>query len=88
LSAAVERIRQRLAALAPSHLEVIDESALHAGHRGASSGGGHYRLTIVSERFKGMNAVARHQEIYRALGDMMEEQIHALSISAFTPEEL
>ncbi|MDR3394404.1 MAG: BolA family transcriptional regulator [Parasulfuritortus sp.] len=87
MSATVEQLKQRLAVLEPQQLDVTDESALHTGHSGAAGGGGHYRLIIVSEHFKGMNAVARHRAIYQALGDMMREQIHALSISAFTPEE-
>lgn len=82
----IEQMRKRLDALHPTHIDIIDDSAQHAGHASAN-GGGHYRLVIVSESFKGMNAVNRHREIYRVLGDMMGEQIHALSISAFTPEE-
>ena len=80
-------MRQRLAVLNLTHVEIIDDSAKHAGHAGAAGGGGHYRLTIVSEQFKGMNTLTRHRTIYQALGDMMSEQIHALSISAFAPEE-
>lgn len=85
--ATAELIRQKLAVLEPTQLDVIDESAQHVGHRGAQ-GGGHYRLVIVSEKFKDMNLVARHRAIYQALGNLMGEQIHALSISAFTPDEL
>jgi BolA protein len=88
MSTTQELIKQKLTALEPHNLDIIDESALHAGHSGAAGGGGHYRLTIVSDHFKGMNAVARHRAVYQALGDLMREQIHALSISAFTPEEL
>ncbi len=79
-------IQQRLSALAPSTLHLEDESAQHAGHAGASSGG-HYRLTIVSPQFNGLNAVARHRLIYQSLGDLMQRGIHALAISAYTPEE-
>lgn len=83
-----EEIRARLAPLAPQHLEVLDESALHAGHAGARSGGGHYRLTMISAAFSGHNGVARHRMIYQALGDLMRTRVHALSITALSPEEL
>jgi len=82
-----QSIEQRLAALEPSRLELIDDSALHAGHEGAKSGGGHYRLTIVSPQFAGKNTVARHRMIYGALGPMMQQQIHALAIRAYAPDE-
>jgi BolA protein len=88
MNATIDLLKQKLAVLEPQQLDVIDESALHAGHSGAAGGGGHYRLIIISSRFNGMNAVARHRAVYQALGDMMREQIHALSITAFTPEEL
>lgn len=79
-------IRKRLEALAASTLNLEDESAQHAGHAGASSGG-HYRLTIVSSRFEGLNPVARHRLVYETLGNLMQNGIHALAISAYTPEE-
>ena len=81
-------IRQRLAALAPTQLELIDDSALHAGHAGARAGGKHFRLTIVAAAFAGKNTVARHRMIYDALGDLMHRDIHALAIQARSPEEL
>ena len=68
-------------------LDLDDESALHAGHEGAKSGGGHFRLTIVSPRFRGAATVARHRLVYDALGPMMQRDIHALAIKALTPEE-
>ena len=80
-------IEQKLAALEPSRLELADDSALHAGHEGAKGGGGHYRLTIVSQQFSGKNTVARHRMIYAALGPMMQQQIHALAIRAYAPDE-
>jgi BolA family transcriptional regulator, general stress-responsive regulator len=83
----IDQIRSRLASLAPSVLELEDDSALHAGHAGARSGGGHYRLTIVAAAFAGKNTVARHRMIYAALGDMMRKEIHALAIQARSPEE-
>lgn len=84
----MDEIRQRLAVLAPVKVELIDDSALHAGHAGARLGGGHYRLSIVSAAFAGKNTVSRHRMIYDALGDMMRKEIHALAIQAETPEDL
>lgn len=83
----MDRIREKLAVLAPLQLDLIDESHLHAGHAGARSGGGHYRLAIVSAAFSGKNTVARHRLVYDALGDMMRKDIHALAIQARTPDE-
>ena len=81
-------MRRRLATLAPSALELIDESAQHAGHAGAAPGGNtHWRLTIVSAAFSGRSTVARHRMIYDALGELMQHPIHALSIRARAPEE-
>jgi BolA family transcriptional regulator, general stress-responsive regulator len=73
--------------LSPEKLELIDDSAAHAGHAGARSGGGHYYVTIVSSAFEGKSMVQRHQMVYLALGDMMKQQIHALGINALTPSE-
>lgn len=75
-------------AFTPQKILVRDDSRLHAGHEGAKSGGGHFAVTIVSIAFQGKNPVQRHQMIYQALGDMMKKDIHALSIQAFTPDEL
>ncbi|MEW5944075.1 MAG: BolA family protein [Pseudomonadota bacterium] len=83
----IEQMRLKLAALAPEHLEIADDSAKHAGHEGAKGGGGHYRLTIVSAQFAGTTTVARHRMIYNALGDMMHKEIHALGIKAYAPGE-
>ena len=80
-------LREKLAGLQPRSLELIDDSALHAGHAGARSGGGHYRLRIVSESFTGKPTLARHRMIYTALGELMHAKIHALSIISLTPEE-
>lgn len=80
-------MRDRLAALHPVEIEIGDDSALHAGHAGARSGGGHYNLHIVSDAFEGKNTVARHRLIYAALGEMMKGEIHALAIRAQTAEE-
>lgn len=86
-SAVAQEIEQRLAALQPDKFELSDDSALHAGHEGAKSGGGHYSLTIVSAQFSGKNTLARHRLIYATLGPMMQQQIHALAIRAYAPEE-
>ncbi|HTT08115.1 MAG TPA: BolA family protein [Gammaproteobacteria bacterium] len=81
------RIRDRLQkALTPATMDLIDESHLHAGHAGAKSGRGHYRLRIVSSRFAGLNPVQRHRLVYDALGDLMQTDIHALSIDASAPD--
>ena len=80
-------IEDKLAALRPSRLELADDSALHAGHEGAKGGGGHYRLVIVSDQFSGKSTVTRHRMIYAALGPMMQQQIHALAIRAYAPDE-
>lgn len=82
-----QEIRRRLEeTLSPLHLELVDASAAHAGHREAG-GGGHFYLTIVSEAFRGRSLLERHQMVYRALGELMGREIHALSLRAYTPEE-
>ncbi len=81
-------IRARLAALEPVSIDLVDESERHAGHAGAAPGGQtHWRLSIVSPRFAGQPVVARHRMVYQALGDLMQHPIHALNISASSPEE-
>lgn len=82
----IDEIRNRVAVLNPLSLEIEDDSALHAGHAGAKSGG-HYRMTMVSDAFIGKNTVARHRLIYGALGELMRTRIHALAILALTAEE-
>lgn len=89
MSERVARMEARLRqALAPERLEIRDESAAHAGHAGARGGAGHYALTIVARAFEGHPPLARHRLVYRALGDMMGGEIHALRIDALTPAEL
>ncbi len=83
-----DRIEERLATLKPESLEVVDESAAHAGHAGARSGGGHYRLVIVARAFEGKSAQLRHRMVYEALGPMMKKEIHALAIRAYAPGEI
>ena len=83
-----DTIRARLAALEPLSLDLVDESAQHAGHAGWREGGGtHWRLAIVSPRCAGQSAVARHRMVYQALGELMHNPIHALAITARTPDE-
>jgi BolA protein len=80
-TARIEQMKQRLSEkLAPSHLEIIDDSHLHAGHAGAKSGKGHFTVIIQSDAFEGKRPLQCHQLVYGALGDMMQTDIHALSI--------
>lgn len=81
-------IVQKLAALSPEALDVLDESGKHIGHAGASGGGGHYQVFIVSPRFAGRPLQARHRMIYEALGTLMQREIHALAIKAYAPDEV
>jgi BolA protein len=74
-------------ALQPEFIEVLDDSQAHAGHEGAKSGGGHFYLTVTSDQFENKSLIQRHQLVYKALGEMMKKDIHALSIKAYTPEE-
>ncbi len=83
----IDAMRTSLAALDPVSIEIHDDSAKHAGHAGARSGGGHFRLAIVSPRFAGFRTMERHRLVYDALGPLMKREIHALSISAKTPDE-
>jgi len=76
-------LRERLAA---SEIEVIDEGHLHVGHAGAREGG-HFRVRIVSDRFKGLGRVARHRLVYHSLGPLMTRGIHALAVDARAPGE-
>jgi len=81
-------MRTRLAALDPVSLELVDESARHAGHAGARPGGNtHWNLKLISMKFSGLSSVARHRLVYAALGDLMHKPIHALAITASTPDE-
>jgi BolA family transcriptional regulator, general stress-responsive regulator len=83
-----ETIREQLAALEPQALDLVDESEMHRGHAGYREGGGtHWRLSIVSARFAGQSTLERHRMIYRALGSLMQHPIHALAITARSPEE-
>lgn len=90
MSERVDRIRSALqSALQPERLDIVDDSAAHAGHTGAmQSGGGHFSAFIVSNAFAGKSAVQRHQLVYKALGELMQTDIHALAIKALAPDEL
>ena len=82
------RIQAALAdAFSPQALDVVDDSARHAGHAGARDGRGHFNVDIVSDAFAGLSPIARHRAVYAALGEMMTTDIHALSIVARTPDE-
>lgn len=74
-------------ALAPMHLEVLDDSAKHVGHAGAQGGAGHFHVRILSEKFRGLPVLARHRLVYEALREMLPDQIHALGIEADAPGE-
>jgi len=79
----IQKIRERIdGALHPDVLEIVDESHKHVGHAGAKDGRGHFQVTIVSDRFKDIPPIQRHRLVYDAVGDLMETDIHALSINA------
>ncbi len=83
-----ERIESTLRqALSATEVQVIDESALHAGHAGAAAGGGHYRVTVVSPLFTGKSSVQRHRLVYAALADDLQRTIHALALTTLAPHE-
>ncbi len=84
----MDRIRELLTIdLSPEALDIADESAMHAGHAGAASGGGHFRLHLVSTRFEGVGKVGRHRLVYDCLREMMQKDIHALAMTLLTPAE-
>jgi len=73
-------------AFAPTALEIIDDSAAHAGHAGARSGG-HYRVKLVAATFRGRSPLERHRLVYTAVAPLLTGSVHALNIEARTPEE-
>jgi BolA protein len=89
MTARVDRIRQLLQThLHPLFLDILDDSAKHAGHAGTrGTGGGHFHATIISPAFEGCNAVQRHRKVYQILAEMMPAEIHALSLKTYTPSE-
>lgn len=82
----VDEVRARLQVLQPLTLDLRDDSARHAGHAG-SNGGGHLVLRIVSAQFDGLGTLARHRRVYAEVGDLMPARLHALAITALSPEE-
>lgn len=85
---ATEMLRRLNSALSPTRIELIDESEQHRGHGGYNpQGESHFLLRIESEAFDGKNRVERQRLIYNALGDLMKERVHALSIRARAPGE-
>ncbi len=84
----IDRIRTVLEqAFQPLQLDIEDQSHLHAGHAGAATGRGHFRVEIVSTAFAGMKPLERHRAVYAALGELMQTEIHALSLAARPPED-
>ena len=81
------RLQAALQCLQPTRVVVTDDSHKHAGHEGARDGRGHFSVVVVSEAFRGVAPLARHRQVYAAVGDLMETDIHALAIKAMTPEE-
>lgn len=78
------KLREGLSAI---HVEVVDDSARHAGHAGAAGGAGHFNVVVVAAAFEGKSRVARHRAVYTAVADMMPDEIHALSAVTHTPDE-
>lgn len=89
MAAVAGRMRDKLtAALSPQRLEIVDDSARHAGHAGARQGGeSHFNVTVVSARFSGLNRIARQRLVYEALAEELAGPVHALSLKLRTPEE-
>ena len=84
----IAEIKARLESeLSPTYIDIIDESHLHAGHAGAASGAGHFNVTVVSAMFTGQSPIQRHRMVYAALGDLMQTEIHALSIQTQVPDD-
>jgi BolA family transcriptional regulator, general stress-responsive regulator len=83
-----ERIESRLRqALAPTHLDILDESGQHVGHAGTAAGGSHFSCVIVSEAFRGRSTLERHRAVYQALGDLLKREVHALALKTLDPTE-
>ena len=84
----IKTIEQRLSVLGPTLCQVTDESHHHIGHAGAASGAGHFHVKIISQKFCDLKLIERHRLVYDVLGDLMQTEIHALSIMALTPQEV
>ena len=83
----IQLIKDRLGSLNPSHINIEDEGHLHVGHAGAKSGG-HFKLNIISDIFKDKSIIERHRIIYKCLNDLMNTEIHAISIKAMHKDEI
>ena len=86
MSTRVERLHAAMQTLSPTHLQIRDDSAHHAGHAGAREGG-HFHVTIASAVFNGVPQVQRHRMVYAAAAELMGRDIHALSIDAQTVDQ-
>jgi len=85
----LEAIRGRIEdAVHPEQLIVEDEGHLHVGHEGAKDGRGHFRVFVVAECFNGLSMLKRHRMIYKAMGDLMNSDVHALAIDAYSSDEV
>jgi BolA protein len=85
----MQRFEQDLrSAFKVTKLLIEDESHLHAGHAGAASGGGHFKLTLQAPEFDGLSIVARHRAVYAALQKHIPSEIHALTINALASNEI
>ncbi|MGQ0443429.1 MAG: BolA family protein [Methylophilaceae bacterium] len=82
----IDIIRNKLAALEPISLEILDDSAAHAGHA-VNTGGGHFTIKMISSHFSQKSQIMRHRLIYQALSDLIPQQIHAISIIAISPAD-
>ncbi len=87
-SSTMDRMRALLAILKPERLEIRDDSRHHAGHAGVADGGGHYKVTIVSEVFQGRNPLERHRLVHEALAPLMRHEIHALALETRVPDNM
>ena len=86
---ATEMKRRLTAALDPVRLELEDQSAHHIGHAGHDARGeSHFALTIESAAFTGLSRIARQRLVYAALGELMHDRVHALTIKAVAPGEM
>ena len=85
---ATEKLSRLNSALRPSRIDLVDDSEQHRGHGGYNPAGeSHFSVTIESDAFAGKSRVERQRMVYAALGDLMHERVHALSIRAVAPEE-
>ena len=76
----IDLLKERLQPLAPTYLQVIDDSHLHAGHEGSKGGASHFQVHIWTDQFAGLSTLARHRLVYDRVHDLMPYPIHALAI--------